>query len=299
MKFRTKFSKLTALVCAFALLLGATIPTVTWLTNKSIGLSNSASRSESFSGGTGAGRTLAVVFKGNSVSEDISGLAFAYTLAVAGVKVENGKEANYKNATFYHSGTGKTYDVVSVGAIAHNKESGKQYTLEQCNSGSSILNVPAARLFTWDEETITFAIRIIDIPDKGLNTHITVIPYVTVKDGSKTTTFYFYGNLKTRTFNEALDGKPEQCDCFSYLISNNAINVYASINTGGPNNVGSGSSMTPVTIPSTTTKTQIVIKTDEYTVKLLPDGKITIDVKCYYGGTHHIEIPKNCRYDHH
>ena len=125
---------------------------------------------------------IPVTFGGNSVSEDVSGLAFSFDVAVEGMAVTNRTTAIYDNATVGE------YRLIAMGAIASN--------------GVCETDIPVAYLYACSDTTASFAIRVIHIPTENYDTEITVIPYmVLLIDGVETT---LYGEAQTATVNTVL-----------------------------------------------------------------------------------------------
>ncbi len=124
-----------------------------------------------------------IAFGGNSVSEDVSGLAFRFDVAVDGMAA-NGTTAIYDGATI------NGYKLISMGAIVTNK--------------LATLDIPAVYLCGLEEGSASFAVRVINIPADKLDVAVTATPYVVVEiDGVQTT---IYGEAQTSTYNEGLNG---------------------------------------------------------------------------------------------
>ena len=122
-------------------------------------------------------------FDGSSVSEDVSGLAFKFDVAVPGMTVK-GTTAVYDNATV------NGYKLISMGAVVTN--------------GVSSVDIPAVYLYEWEESTASFAVRVVNIPGDKLDVALTATPYIVVEmDGVETT---IYGAAQTSSYNEALNG---------------------------------------------------------------------------------------------
>ena len=125
-----------------------------------------------------------ICFDGNSVSEDVSGLAFKFTVPAAGVAVENGCYAVYEGATL------NGYKLISMGAVVTN--------------GTSTVDIEAKKLCDLAEDSASFAVRVVNIPAEYYGTAITATPYVIVEiDGVATT---IYGVAQTASFNAVLNG---------------------------------------------------------------------------------------------
>lgn len=124
---------------------------------------------------------LPVIFGGNSVSEDVSGLAFRFDVTTSGLKIKEGTrfQADYTEA--YTAGS----KLISMGAIADN--------------GASTIDIPCVYLCSCEEEMVSFAVRIIDIPQDKYDTPITVTPYQVLEiDGEEVIR---YGKAQTASYN--------------------------------------------------------------------------------------------------
>ena len=118
----------------------------------------------------------------NSVSEDVSGLAFKFDVAIEGLAIAEGylTKIDYANAT-YHG-----YKLIGMGAIAKNDKSEK--------------NIPATHLFAWEDGVASVAYRIINIPEANYGDAITMTPYFVVEmDGEQVT---LYGEAETATYHQ-------------------------------------------------------------------------------------------------
>ena len=123
-------------------------------------------------------------FDGNSVSENVGGLAFRFDVPAIGLTVENGCYAIYDGATL------KGYKLISMGAVVTN--------------GVATTDIVAAKLCDLTDDSASFAVRVINIPGNKLDVAVTATPYVVVEiDGVATT---IYGEAQTSSYNEALNG---------------------------------------------------------------------------------------------
>ena len=126
---------------------------------------------------------MPITFGGNSVSEDVSGLAFKFDVAVSGMEVD-GTTAVYDGATV------DGYKLIAMGAIVTN--------------GVSTLDIPAVYLCDLSDDMASYAVRIINIPTDKYGAAITATPYLVVEiDGVATT---IYGEARTNSYNGALNG---------------------------------------------------------------------------------------------
>ena len=119
-----------------------------------------------------------VTFGGCSRSEDVSGLAFKFDVAVDGMTV-NGTKAIYDDATI------NGYKLVKMGAIVSNAK--------------SELDIEAKYLCDLEADSASFAVRVINIPEANYGDAITAVPYFVVEiDGVATT---IYGEAQVASYN--------------------------------------------------------------------------------------------------
>lgn len=307
MKLKTKLSNKTigiiSIVSVFAMLIGIVAPiTADYIAKGNAEMANATERATTsiVVEDVNAGGYSYFSPKGNSVSEDISGLAFAYkTLNIDGITFKkNSTEAIYDNATAFYNG--KDYPLLGMGAIVHNKEAGKLYTVEECD-GKSILNVPIKYIFNHEKskdgesDFYTFAVRITNIPKQGHNTHITAIPYFTINMNGKVTNMIIYESVRTRTFNEVLEGKTLY-DCPATLcymdISTNSLCFVEAYDPPGASYNSRVNAY--VVIPN---KAGNMVNKDRLKIDIDANGTITVNFTCrYHNEKHVIVIPKECRY---
>ena len=106
---------------------------------------------------------------GKSISEDVSGYAVLFDANVEGLELVDGA-ADYTNATY------NGYKLLGLGVTASN--------------GNSETTIEGVRVYGINDETgaLQFAFRIINIPESGYGTEITMVPYYIVEiDGVATT----------------------------------------------------------------------------------------------------------------
>ncbi len=126
---------------------------------------------------------LPLVFCGNSVSEDVSGLAFRFDVDVLGMTI-NDIVAIYDGATI------NGYKLIKMGAIATN--------------GVDTIDIPCVHLCDLKPDSCSFAVRVIDIPTDKYDVAITATPYVVLEiDGVATT---IYGEAYTASYNGVANG---------------------------------------------------------------------------------------------
>lgn len=122
-----------------------------------------------------------------SVSEDVNGLAFFFTANVSGAQTQNGYEYVTDSASVIPFVGGESYSVVRMGAVISN--------------GVSSVDVEAQYLWDWTADEVSFAVRLIDIPDTQLDRVITARPYyVYLVDGEE---IVVYGEAVSKSYNEA------------------------------------------------------------------------------------------------
>ena len=130
---------------------------------------------------------LPITEGGCSVREDddnVTGLAALFNVSVEGLSYTNGNHAVYDNATV------NGYKLITMGVIASNNKSS--------------VNIEAKYLMDLDEDSASFAARIINIPADKLDVEVTFQSYVVVEiDGVETT---IYGAKQVNSYNGALAG---------------------------------------------------------------------------------------------
>ena len=128
---------------------------------------------------------LPIAFGGNSVSEDVSGLAFRFDVEVQGMTA-NGTTAVYDAASV------NGYKLISMGAVATN--------------GVSDADIQAVYLCELSNITASYAVRVINIPADKYDVTITATPYFVVEiDGQQVT---IYGEAQKTTYNESVNNAP-------------------------------------------------------------------------------------------
>ena len=105
-----------------------------------------------------------------SISEDVSGVAVRFDLAVDGLAIKEGKhtQAEYANATI------GGYKLIAMGAVASN--------------GVSEIDIPCVYVCDLEADSAAFAARVINIPADKLDVEITFTPYFVIEiDGEQVT----------------------------------------------------------------------------------------------------------------
>ncbi len=118
----------------------------------------------------------------NSVSEDVSGLAFKFDMQIEGIAIEEGyiSKIDYTNATY------GGYKLIGMGVTASNYKSS--------------ITIEATHLLELEGSAASVAYRIINIPEANYGDTITMVPYFIVEiDGVETTV---YGDEYTASYSE-------------------------------------------------------------------------------------------------
>ncbi len=122
-----------------------------------------------------------VHFDGRSVSEDVSGLAFKFTLPVVGMGVD-------ETTAVYEGATLNGYKLVEMGATMSN--------------GKSTIKLAVGYLFDLEDDSASYAVRIIKIPKANYDSEITAVPYFVVEINGELVTVE--GEAQTGTYNGVL-----------------------------------------------------------------------------------------------
>ncbi len=124
---------------------------------------------------------------GACYSEDVSGVAFRFFLEIEGGKTRADHSYVSKSASVYRYNNGVAYKLIRVGAVLSNE---KNPNLDLDHLTSRTIDVKAGYLCDMTEDTITFAVRIINIPAQGKNTLIEARPYYVYSDGKEEIVVY-------------------------------------------------------------------------------------------------------------
>lgn len=109
-------------------------------------------------------------------TESGTGLAFKFDLSVS-VGVKNGNEVDYTDATIEYMGY--TCKLVGMGSVVTNRAD-VDPVLENVN-GTYVIDIPVVYLTEWDEDSCSFAIRVINIPESALDRIIYARPYYIIE----------------------------------------------------------------------------------------------------------------------
>ena len=128
-------------------------------------------------------------------TESGTGLAFKFDLAVS-VGVKDGNVVDYTATTIDYMGY--TCNVVRMGSVVTNRAD-VDPVLENVN-GTYVLDIPVVYLTEWDEDTCSFAIRVINIPEDQLDRILYTRPYYIIEvDGEQ---IVVYGEVNSACASE-------------------------------------------------------------------------------------------------
>ena len=133
-------------------------------------------------------------FGGNSVSEDVSGLAFKFNI-VANIAIgfERISEIDYANSYIGE------FKLIAMGAVASNN--GSATILDNVGDGmGNVIDIPARWLCNLVEGSASFAVRITEIPENHYDTIITARPYY-VYENAEGDQFTIYGEEQAASYN--------------------------------------------------------------------------------------------------
>ena len=133
---------------------------------------------------------------GQSISEDVNGLAFKFSIDAANIGAKNGNVIDLTSATAVPFTNGADYALVGIGAVASN-DSDIVPTLD--NLSDRTKNIEIKYLYDLHEDSANFTVRIINIPDANKDTVISVRPYYILSNGEQSV--IIYDDVVTGTYN--------------------------------------------------------------------------------------------------
>ena len=125
-------------------------------------------------------------------TESGTGLAFKFDLSVS-VGVKNGNEVDYTDATIEYMGY--TCKLVGMGSVVTNRAD-VDPVLENVN-GTYVIDIPVVYLTEWDEDSCSFAIRVINIPEDQLDRILYARPYYVIEANGEQ--IVIYGEMNSAT----------------------------------------------------------------------------------------------------
>jgi len=146
----------------------------------------------------------------NSISEDVTGLAFRFEVAASGTQIE---ETNaYVNGSAQvklYKDRDDLYTLVKAGAVVTNNATiGKDAEAMILGSvdGKKSINIDAKYLCEVNDDSFAFAVRIVGIPEANLDTNIYARPYFVYEDADGNE-IVEYGNTKSENYNHTANPK--------------------------------------------------------------------------------------------
>lgn len=141
-------------------------------------------------------------YGGAGFSADVSGVAFRFFLEINGGRMNPNHAYVSKSATVERFNNGVEYKLICVGAIMSNENAP---ILDMDHLTDRTINVKAGYLCTMAEDSLSYVVRIVNIPDKGKNTLIQARPYYIYSDGKEE--IVVYGEtVFGRTYNNLAEG---------------------------------------------------------------------------------------------
>lgn len=136
-----------------------------------------------------------------SISEDVNGLAFKFEIAATGASTDNNNKYVSGSASVNPYGNSNAYTLVAMGAVITNqadKATEALLNLDTIN-GKSIIKIEANYLLDSEDGSVSFATRVINIPDEGKDTTIYArCYYVFEKDGEQ---IVIYDDIVSQSYN--------------------------------------------------------------------------------------------------
>lgn len=133
---------------------------------------------------------------GASISRDVSGVAFRFFLDAEKGQCYPDRSYVTESATVYPFVNNAGFRLVRMGAVLSNAE-GAILDLEHLSEHT--IDVQARYLCRLTDDRLTFAVRIINIPEIGWNTVISARPYYIYSDGNQD--IVVYGDAVSQTYN--------------------------------------------------------------------------------------------------
>lgn len=124
---------------------------------------------------------------GAAFSEDVSGVSFRFFLEIKGGRINPDHSYAPKSAMVCRFNDGVEYKLIRVGAVMSNENS---TTMDLEHLTARTIDVKAGYLCGMTEDSLSFAVRIINIPAQGKNTLIKARPYYVYSDGTEEIVVY-------------------------------------------------------------------------------------------------------------
>lgn len=144
----------------------------------------------------------------NSISEDVSGLAFRFEIAGIGAEILDTNEYVKGSADIkLYKDRDDLYKLVKAGAVITNNMTIGKGDMNLSNvDGKKTIDIEAKYLCEVNADSFAFAVRIVGIPEANKETNIFARPYFIYEDedGNEVT---IYGNTKSENYAHAADPK--------------------------------------------------------------------------------------------
>ena len=141
-------------------------------------------------------------------SESSKGLAFRFEIAGIGAEILDTNEYVSKSADIkLYKDRDDLYTLVKAGAVmTNNMTVGKGDMTLASVDGKKTIDIPAKYLCEVEADAFAFAVRILNIPDQGLDTNIFARPYFVYEDEDGNEQV-IYGSTKSENYNHAANPK--------------------------------------------------------------------------------------------
>lgn len=144
----------------------------------------------------------------NSISEDVTGLAFRFEIAGIGAEILDTNEYVKGSADIkLYKDRDDLYKLVKAGAVVTNNMTIGKGDMSLSNvDGKKTIDIEAKYLIDVEDDSFAFAVRIVGIPETNKETNIFTRPYFIYEDedGNEVT---IYGNTKSENYAHAADPK--------------------------------------------------------------------------------------------
>lgn len=141
-----------------------------------------------------------------SISEEVSGLAFKFEITASGAQIDNNNKYVSGSATVNPFGNDNAYQLIAMGAVITNQADKATEQLLNVNTvnGKNIIKIEAVYLLDSEDGTVSYATRIINIPEANADTTIYARSYyVFEKDGE---IIVVYDDIVSQSYSAALNG---------------------------------------------------------------------------------------------
>jgi len=141
-----------------------------------------------------------------SVSEDVNGLAFKFDITASGAQTDNNHKYVSGSATVNPFGNDNAYQLIAMGAVITNQADKATEQLLNVNTvnGKNIIKIEAVYLLDSEDGTVSYATRIVNIPEANADTTIYARSYyVFEKDGE---IIVVYDDIVSQSYSAALNG---------------------------------------------------------------------------------------------